>query len=264
MPPEAEAHTASCELCSQLLEAQASLGKGLGALATGSSEAPRTPEGSMEELFAAVQADVAADLGVRGWLRQRPTGQRIALALALPALLLIALGLLARRADFASYPHARMGLELALYALLTVLAVRRALRPTHLRSSSYVRWGMVVASLALPFTLALLAPAHLDHPASLAGAGADFWPRAIACFRFGFALSLPVLAILAWGDRLETKSISVAALMGATASLVANFLLHVHCPITNAEHMLVGHAGIGLALLPLAAVLAWLRRGRIR
>ena len=253
-------HVASCPGCAALLEKGGAIGHTL-ARASAPDGKPDGPA-SLDELFHAVESDLARERGLVAWMRSRPTPARIALGLALPLTMVLLHLALSRRADFFVYPIGRMLAELGLYSALAWAAARQLLRPVHLRSGQLVALGLAAAALLVPVALALGAPAHEAHAASFAGVGADFWPRAFACFRFGAMLSIPVMVVLTWADRLEGRRAAFAALAAGMGGLVGNVVLHVHCPLTGLGHLLMGHATIGFALVPVILVITWWRRQR--
>src|SRR3954467_7678939 len=107
---EIEAHLQGCPTCRELFERDAALGKTLAQAATQAMPL-------QDELFAALEARVAEEVGLRAWLRSRPTPLRFAAA-ALSVLAVVFIGgLLRRRPDFAEYPATRLVLLLGVYAL---------------------------------------------------------------------------------------------------------------------------------------------------
>jgi hypothetical protein len=74
------------------------------------------------------------------------------------------------------------------------------------------------------------------------------------CFVYGLLFALPVLVLARVVDRGEHR-IGRAALCAALAGgLTANLGLHLHCPITHAGHLLLGHATLVLALVGVYAL----------
>ena len=116
------------------------------------------------------------------------------------------------------------------------------------------RAGAAAIGFAVPLAMALLAPAHTVHAASLEGQGADFWPRALACLGFGLAIAVPVL-VTAWLlERFPGARPMLWVLASGLGGLAGNLALHVHCPITSMAHLLAGHASVGVVLLALLLV----------
>jgi len=247
--PDVAAHFAECEPCRALAAEEARVARALG-----STE----PARDLGELFAGVTAAISAERGVRAWLRAFPTRIRVTSAVAVAALLGLAVFIFARRVDFAVYPVGRMALALGLLALGLVTAILRSLRPLQHapgpRGADHLLVGLGVLAVSI---LALLAPAHQAHPASLAGAGRDMWARAAACFALGTILGVPLAAALFALDRGGTRRAAVLAVLAA--GLLGNLTLQLHCPIVAAPHLLLGHAAIVPVLL--VAIVLWRRSG---
>lgn len=255
---DAERHLGECATCADLLERQAEawlteLDSG-GANLGGSSE--------LDALFEQVQMSVDRDRGALGWLKSRSTPMRVAAALAVPTAL-VAFQLLTKlRVDISVYPVGRMVVEVTALLIGTVGATMMALRPLQRTHRPAFTWAWLVLVLAVPFLMAATGPAHLAHPASLEGVGDDFWRRALACFGYGVAMAAPAWVALALFDRQASKAGAIVLVTAAVSGLVGNFVLHVHCPLTDPMHLLVGHATVGIALLPIAAAIS-LRRWRV-
>ncbi|HET9932701.1 MAG TPA: hypothetical protein VFQ35_18485, partial [Polyangiaceae bacterium] len=105
-----------------------------------------------------------------------------------------------------------------------------------------------LAALALPFALAAVSP----FGASLASGAHS--PRAVACYTFGAALSLPILLLVRLLDRNERSPLLPLALTAAATGLIANLVLSLHCASDDPVHLALGHASIGVGWL-LAVVL---------
>jgi hypothetical protein len=252
---DAERHLGECATCADLVDRQADAW-----LAELDGGAPNL-EGSndLDALFEQVQVSVDRDRGALGWLRSRSTPMRIAAALAVPAVLVAFQGLTKLRVDISVYPVSRMSLEIAALVVGTVGATLMALRPLQRTHRPAFTWAWLALVLAVPFLMAATGPAHQAHAASLEGVGDDFWPRALACFGYGVAMAAPAWLALALFDRQASKAGAVVLVAAAVSGLVGNFVLHVHCPLTDPTHLLVGHATVGIALLPIAAAIAWWR-----
>jgi len=250
--PEVEAHARSCEACAELLARDMVLGRGLAGLAR---EAARGSEGDQVPDFARVTKAIAAERSAAGWLRSRTTLARVSLLLlAVLAVALVQL-LWFRRADFDLYPTTPFMVVIAALSLLIGLALAACVRPFHEPPLS--RWGLrglIGGGLVMPLLLHAGEPVHSSHAASSAGAGAELLPRAGACFAYGLLLVLPLLALARAVDRGEHRIGTAALCAGLAGGLTANLALHLHCPITHAGHLLLGHATLVLALVGAYAV----------
>jgi len=254
---DAERHLGECATCAELMDGDADTWM---AQLEGGSELGGS--GDLEALFEKVQGSVDRDQGAIGWLKSRSTPKRIAAALTVPAVL-VAFQLLTKlRPDISVYPVGRMTLEVVALLVGTVGATVMALRPLQRAHRPAFTWAWLALVLAVPFLMAATGPAHLAYPASLEGVGDDFWRRAMACFGYGVAMAAPAWVALALFDRQSSRAGTVVLIAGAVSGLVGNFVLHVHCPLTDPTHLLVGHATVGIALLPIAAAIAWWRGRR--
>ena len=202
---------------------------------------------------------LAAERGARGFLRSRPTSQRVLLAAALVLAWAAAVLLATRRPDLGVMPIARLVLDVALLGTPIVAGLAIALRPVH--RPALPPWSRIVllayAAIAL-LVFALLPMAHADHPASLAGVGDDMAKRAVGCFTFGSifgVLTVLGLRMLSRGSgRVFVPTLAIAVASALTGALA----LYFHCPITHPIHLLLGHVPI---LLP-PTVFALLARRR--
>lgn len=238
--PGVERHLAECAACAELLADDARLGRWLVA-------ADPQPEGRPPDLFAAVERSIQQDRGLRAWLRSRPTWWRYVVG-AGAAALVVGSSLAKPRVDLALYPRARLLLELALLVALILFAGGRWLRPLHRPAASPAVSGVLVALAALaPALLALLPAAHTAHAMSVAGAGDDLLPRALACFAYGAVLGIPV-ALLGLGLGRAQRAGAAALLAVLAGALAGVAALQLHCPITHPAHLVLGHATIPAAL----------------
>lgn len=244
---EAEAHLAGCPHCRELLAHHAELGRSLAAEAA-------LPLAFPDNLFDALDAQVAKETGPRAWLRSRPSKLRFALALASVVLVVLLGGVHMHRIDLPTYPGPRLFLLLLLYALGIALAFGKELFES-VRKASFADYGwLLVAGLGVPFLVALVPPT----PSSRL-----FGPEgALGCFSFGVLLTLPTAALL-WAfdrdDRLSTRTVCLSA---AALGLSASTILELHCPSGNFSHVILGHASIGIAWLSAWSLTRMLGRAR--
>jgi hypothetical protein len=234
--PASAAHVSACSRCAELVADEARLGRALGA------PPPDVP--AQPHLWAAIERDVRAETGVRAWLRSRPTSQRVALA----AGVVVLAALLARR-EVGGGSWARPGAEpwlwLASFAVLAAASLAVLLRP--LGRSSLSRpavWAVLASSLALPVAHALS-----SEEASQFGVGSGVARGALGCFLYGLGLALPFVLLVLLLDRSDRLTARGLVLVAGAGALVANLGLLLHCGLDQQEHLLAGHAPIGLAFL---------------
>jgi hypothetical protein len=245
--PEVEAHTRICEACAELLAQDTALGR---RLAEHAREGTRSSEGDVVPDFSRVRNAILADRTAAGWLRSRTTVVRVSLLLL--AVLAVALVQLVwfRRADLELYPTTPFLVVIAAFSLLIGLALAACVRPLHEPRLS--QWGLrslIGGGLVMPLLLHAGEPVHSSHAASIAGSGPELLPRAGACFVYGLLLVLPLLALARAVDRGEHRIGAAALCAGVAGGLTANLALHLHCPITHAGHLLLGHATLVGALV---------------
>jgi len=225
-----EAHLAECEPCRSLAAGGALVARALARLEP--SPAPPAPPPALDD-----RRPLAA-------LRAATTRARAAATLLVAVAIPLLVALLAPRRDLPIYPHARMALAVALLAAVGLGLAARALR--RLDRPDRVRWAdptLVAGAAAVVALIALL-------PAPYASASSPFWK----CLLLGAAVGAPVVALVLALDRVGSRrTVLQAALAGA---VVGNLALQLHCPVTAADHLLLGHA----LLVPLAAALVMLAR----
>jgi hypothetical protein len=253
--PELLRHAQQCEPCAALLADQAQLGLAL-------MDAERLDVGpDLAALRSRLDAGLQAERGVRAWLSSRPTTLRYSLAVASVLLLPLAVLVGTPRPDLSVYPLLRLGGTMVVYAgvalWLSLAALAPAQRPL---PSSGRRLTFLALAAAVPILVALSPMAHSAHAASLAGAGADLVPRALACFSFGSALALPLVLLLSGMER----GVSPRArwLVGAGGGLAGVAAVELHCPITQPVHLVLGHATLAVAWLALCALSLRFARAR--
>lgn len=206
----------------------------------------------LEQLLARTEQAIAQERGPLGWLRSRPTSFRRTLGVCVALCVPLALAALRPRADLGLHPALTLVSLVLLQALLVVALVSSKLSSLARPALGPGRTGLLLVLCALAVTApALLAPAHLIHPASLAGTGDDFWRRAGACFLVGSLLGLAAVAAVVSLDRAAGwQKLLLGALVGMTGMLA----LQLHCPLVHAGHLWVGHAGIFVVAMAVAGV----------
>jgi hypothetical protein len=197
-------------------------------------------------LFAAVEAGVRSDGGPAGWLRSRPTTERVLLGAAWAALLVTAVAIEMPRSAFGPVPTARVVLVVTVLSALLALTLRLGLRALHTLPPS--RRAVLVtfaAAFAAPFAFALLPAAG---PAMAVGGSSGAVRASLGCFVIGAATGA-LLVVSLWAlDRGAHRSRDIVLLAAAGGGLVGNAALELHCPATSPGHLLLGHASIGLVL----------------
>jgi predicted anti-sigma-YlaC factor YlaD len=241
--PAVTAHVEHCPHCRELFEKGAALGR---QLAQAVLPAPRP-----DDLLRAVEADLSREVGLRARLRAWPTRLRAAFLLGVAvALFLGSQLLLLPRDDFAELGMTFWiaGGFLVVWLLVGSLwLLHGATAPV---ATARLGSGLASVLLLVPACTALMA-----YETSSA------WASPEICFGYGGVLVVPFV-VAAWlverRDRVPLPSLVV---VGALAGVVANLLLHVHCPSAHLGHLLLGHASIGVAwALGLGLLLGKLQR----
>jgi hypothetical protein len=232
--PAVEAHLRGCPQCRELLTRDATLGRTL-------ARAASVALPFEDALFERLEANVAREVGLRAWLRSRPTRQRFGVAV-LSVLLVVALGgALRERSDFAEYPATRLWLLLGVYSVGVLFACTKELYLSARRGSLADHVGLLIAALGLPFLIAFAPATEASRHTGAAGA--------LGCFLYGALLTVPTAALLWAFDRDDRPSMRTVCLSAVALGLSANLVLELHCPSGNALHLLLGHASIGVAWL---------------
>lgn len=232
--PRVDAHLLVCPHCRELFERGAQLGRrlALGVL----------PDVEPGDLFALVEKDVKAEVGLRAQLRALSTPARTALLLAVAALPILGHLLLGRRADFGEYSPGLFWGVASLFGIGLVLGVRTLVRGVGapLRSPWRER-GLALGLLVVPGVAALLAPLGAASPEA-----AEMLGSPSGCFTWGAAFVVPLVLAYWLFERRDAVPARTLIAAGALAGLAANLLLHTHCGSANPAHLLLGHASIGV------------------
>jgi hypothetical protein len=253
--PEAQRHLEECPACKDLTDNNGALARFLAVAASPPGETATVPS------FQDLESLLAKEQRIPVRLASLPSSARwslTCLGLCIPA----AIGLALARADMASLPAARMVMEIAGLLGIALALCRVWLRPLYrTQPHAWTLFAILGAGLLLPWLLAALPPLSAGLP-SAGPASEIVLPRAAACFLFGSALALPVIAVIALLGR-RGRQLPGFVLVPATAGALAGLVgLELHCPNTSPLHLLAGHAPIVLALTVLAQVLVMVRRRR--
>ncbi len=246
----ASAHVERCEVCQEVAK-DPRYAQSLCALGP--------PDADMRRLWSEVRLQTQAE-GLLDRFKSWPTRRRVWVPFAVLGVVVAFVFWGSRRSDWPVYPRFRLVLELVALTAIFVLSVPLALRPLHrppLRP--WVGVGVALLALGVPLMLAFVGPAHLDHPASIQGGGADLWSRALACFKMGGILGAVLLGVtLAMARHRVHLGVGVAsfAALGAVAGVLA---LQFHCPITLKSHLLLGHVSLP-GVFMLLGYLYWWRK----
>ena len=245
-------HLEGCAQCRELFQNSAELGRRLASVV---NRAPASPS----DRVAAVLSAIAAEQGLRAFLRSRSTRVRWLLSLSLPALLLLR-ELARKRVPWRSLSSPRLLGGLILVGVL-VLATRSALRPLPVaRRAARLRWALSVVAWCLPCLLWFTPEAQASGD-ELTG---NFALHSLGCFAYGSALAAPSFALLWALDRGVRVPFRVWALAAGVVALLANLILLLHCASGDRAHWVAGHFSIGLAwFLAVSAGEWWRRRAQV-
>ncbi|MGE0324145.1 MAG: hypothetical protein AB7K71_15560 [Polyangiaceae bacterium] len=191
-------------------------------------------------------------------LKSLSTPARIALASSVVGLL-VALNFRKPRPDLHTLHWLEFSAPLVVALLLVFLGVRGTLRGPHLAQKSSAQAGALIGlSAGLPL-LYFLSHNFLGE-ISFVEAAPGFGRRALTCFSFGVGWSLPLGLMLVFLDRNKLAPQSLILHAGAAGGLSGVLALHIHCPLQNPAHLLVGHLSVLVFV-----VLMWLAlRGGLR
>jgi len=218
----------------------------------------RLSQDELDGLYSTVDRRVqAAEARPGFWWKTRSTFTRRLLALGSFGLLATCMALFAMRPDVDTWPLWRLVAELGSLALLLVVSVLLAIRPTHRpEPAPWISWTLVGVSLAATFVLAALPP---PHAGAILPEGMGPVQHAMPCFAMGLLLGVPIYALARLLDRGTPLSAIVAA---AAAGIAGNALLQMHCPVNEPAHNLAGHFTVVFVFVAGVLVVEWIRRRR--
>lgn len=206
------------------------------------------PSGALRDAVASMQP-VAQRHPVRRWLAA------VAASLAVAAAAVAALG---TRRDLGELP----GAWLAAFSMLWLLGIEALLgaaiipRPGSVlpnarrAGAAGLVFGALAAGLLAAFAIA--APSSTIAPAG----AANVVRYALPCIATGLGAAALPAALALWLTR-TTAPVHpgwLAAGVGSAAGAVGSLVLHLHCPIANANHLALAHGGVPLLAAALAAL----------
>lgn len=251
---EVLAHLRQCGACETLYAPG-----GVGSVLVGESESPPMLdlEAMRAELHGALQSD-AREPGA--WLRQLPTRWRVTAAAVLVLLTALAVWGTWRRDDWGAHEETLMWVTLSALFVATVAALVELFRPLTVLERPRVRWAIILCSVLLPFVFAIISSTEAAWPLP-----SDALRRASVCSAIGVGLALPsaVFVILALRTTLfevggaDSRTLWLAA---GVVGLIGNLGLQLHCPFTELEHLVMGHAPLSLLWAAALWVLSRSRR----
>jgi hypothetical protein len=249
--PGLRAHLERCEHCAELLRDEGELGRALGR----SELAGELDETS---LWRDMDRALARESGLRAWLRSRSTRFRIGIAVA-ATIAITMVGAAGLREDWRTFPVALKVFWALLLATAISTSLPLAIVSLGRGSPGATRViGLAVIGVAVPFGLAFV-PGSSGAQSALGNIYTEFVARVGACLAYGLSLSVPVAALLWALDREDHPPLNRLVLMATTAGLAGNVALFLHCSIRHPEHIVAGHAALGVVLALMGALLLRLR-----
>ncbi len=163
------------------------------------------------------------------------------------------------RADLADYPPHLLAMYLGSFAVLVLGSITMALRPLHRPAlEGWRRWAFPILCVVATFGLVLIPGVH-DHVAMRPGEAGGLLSHATPCATYGFALGLPIYALLRLLDRGDSLGRLHAA---CAAGLAGNVVLELHCPVGGSSHLLAGHAMVLVVYVGGMMLIEWALRMR--
>jgi predicted anti-sigma-YlaC factor YlaD len=246
--PEAKRHLDECPACRDLVDDNGVLARFLADAELPPADAPPAPSFQEVECLLVGERGLSARIGS---LRSRTRWLLACAGLLIP----IAVGLGRLRPDMTSFPTARLASEILGLLVMAVAMCWLWLRPMHrVQPQAGAILIILAAALLLPWVLAALPLVEGTFAGSPAPTAHGPAFRAAACFAFGSALALPVIAVVGLLGR-RGRPIPGFGLLPATVGALAGLVgLELHCPDASPMHLLAGHATIAL-VLPLVVLL---------
>jgi hypothetical protein len=239
---EAEAHLEDCPACRTLAEDEGRLADALDAAG------PLADGGGPDLDFDDLRDEIDEQSGPLDAFRESSRTVRTAVVAAVALLVTAGVFWTMPRADLAAYPTLRFwGLGAGFFGLSTgafTIAYRPVYQPgltsRGLWSGLALLVGAAVLSSLMPFP-------HTVEPFYSAGLGNELIPAALTCFTGGSIFALPVAAVGWMAVRSTRPFLYRTLLLAAGTGIVGHLALHLHCPLVQPAHLLLGHATIPVA-----------------
>lgn len=203
------------------------------------------PADSMRtDLFDVIEREAEADMSSSNGLtqlRQQSAGRRLALVMAMAALMLLGAALRQWLGKGLWMAPPRVWVNTAVVLSLVTVGLWSALRPLHRpEPPAWLRWGLLVVGLSLPLFNALVPfEANFGGPPSLSY---DPVRKAVGCLLLASLTAAPVFGVWLLSRRAGRLRVWPALLTALSASLVGVLSLDFHCTAMDSAHLFVGHA----------------------
>ncbi len=176
----------------------------------------------------------------------------------------IALAIVGLRPDLGSMPPwlswggSMLGIATGL--ILTALALREAVPGRALPSE--VIFLAITAGVAIHLAISIMTFVRSSGDAGAGGLSV----QGCGCFTHELVFAFPAFAITLWliSRALPTRAGVAGGLGAAGAVIIADSITHLHCPISNMNHVLVWHTGAILTFITAGWLIGrfWEKRSR--
>lgn len=216
--------------------------------------------GEVSALWTAIAKDtVSEEPSLKHKLRDLPTRWRVTLAVA-GAFVVATLALLigGMRLDMGAQTVLRYVVAMLGIVVLTAATFAVSLRGHHQKPLGTVALVVVGLAVGVPVVLSVM-PWLWAPPPEMADV-----PVSHFCLQLGISTGV-ISGGIAWLFQRGDMNGWVRALSAAGGGgLVAFAMLQLHCPAHDATHLLIGHAGVGLFLVLVTAVVVAMRGRKAR
>jgi hypothetical protein len=194
--------------------------------------------GDLEAMFERLAEETTQPATGLDRLRELPGWARVGMGLALGAVVATSIvATMGLRADVEGINSLRLFLSVAALVGGATVATTLSLRGLH---QTELGWKGVLAALlllGLPAVSALVPHAWegVDVEAPIAG-----------CMAMGGIASALVAGVVVLLSRWRAPALSSLALAGSSGGLIAFATQQLYCPAVGEQHLLIGHAGVGV------------------